>query len=289
MGNFDGLHLGHQSLLKDLVAYARHPGGLTTVLTFEPMPQEYFIPNKAPPRLTRLREKVALLSQWAIDQVAIIPFRQAVAQMEAESFVDRYLVRGLGIRHLVIGDDFRFGVGRRGDIHLLTDMGKAHGFTVSAMKTFLLDGERVSSTRIRQVLSQGDFTDAERLLGYPYQIHGRVVHGNALGHQLGFPTANLRLTLAPPLTGVYAVKVFGIQGKEACLGVANVGYRPTLQGRDLRLEVHLLDFDGDLYGQHIKVFFIKQLRAEQKFNSLSDLQWQIKQDVIDARGLFQKW
>ncbi len=286
IGNFDGVHLGHQAVLGQLAEKAGQLGLPTTVVTFEPHPQEWFFPDRAPPRLTRLREKLTALRRYSVDRVLVLRFDARLAAMEAAAFVERILVRGLGVRHLVVGDDFRFGRNRAGDFAFLRAMGARHGFDVVAMHSFRIEGERVSSTRIRQALAAGDMDTAEKLLGRPYRMCGRVAHGDRRGRGIGFPTANLHLhRRASPVLGVFAVEVFGVPG-EPVPGVANVGVRPTVDGTCALLEVHLLDFAGDLYGRYVQVDFLHKLRDERRFASFEALRAQIRRDVEAARAWF---
>ena len=286
IGNFDGLHLGHQAVLGQLAEKAGELGLPTTVITFEPLPREYFAGAQAPARLTRFREKAQGLRRYSVDRLLLLRFGPALAQMEAEDFIERVLVQGLGVRYLVVGDDFRFGRQRRGDFAMLGAAGERHGFRVAHMHTFEVDGRRVSSTRVREALEQGDMVGAERLLGRPYRIVGRVMHGDKRGRTIGFPTANLRMgRQVSPVGGVYAVEVFGLED-EPLRGVANVGTRPTVGGVENRLEVHLFDFDGDIYGRHLSVDLLHKLRDERRFESLDALVAQIAKDAGDARDFF---
>ncbi len=286
IGNFDGVHLGHQAVLGQLAEKAEQLGLPTTVVTFEPHPQEWFFPDRAPPRLTRLREKLTALRRYSVDRVLVLRFDARLAAMEAAAFVERILVGGLGVRHVVVGDDFRFGRNRAGDFAFLRAMGARHGFDVVAMHSFRIDGERVSSTRIREALAAGDMDTAEKLLGRPYRMCGRVAHGDRRGRDIGFPTANLHLhRRASPVLGVFAVEVFGVPG-EPVPGVANVGVRPTVDGTRALLEVHLLDFAGDIYGRYVQVDFLHKLRDERRFASFDALRAQIRRDVEAARAWF---
>ena len=286
IGNFDGVHLGHQAVLGQLAEKAGQLGLPTTVVTFEPHPQEWFFPDRAPPRLTRLREKLTALRRYSVDRVLVLRFDARLAAMEAAAFVERILVGGLGVRHVVVGDDFRFGRNRAGDFAFLRAMGARHGFDVVAMHSFRIDGERVSSTRIREALAAGDMDTAEKLLGRPYRMCGRVAHGDRRGRDIGFPTANLHLhRRASPVLGVFAVEVFGVPG-EPVPGVANVGVRPTVDGTRALLEVHLLDFAGDIYGRYVQVDFLHKLRDERRFASFDALRAQIRRDVEAARAWF---
>ncbi|GMR08126.1 MAG: bifunctional riboflavin kinase/FAD synthetase [Gammaproteobacteria bacterium] len=286
IGNFDGVHLGHQLVLGQLTEQAAQMGLPTLVITFEPYPQEYFQPEQSPPRLTRLREKLRILARFAIDRVLVLRFTRSLAQMSAEDFIDDILVKGLGIRYLVVGDDFHFGAGRKGDFAMLQQAGERHGFQVVHMHTFAIEDERVSSTRIRDALKEGELGLAEKLLGRVYRMCGRVAHGDKRGRLIGFPTANIHLHRnATPVQGVYAVEMFGVE-HEPVQGVANVGTRPTIDGTRSLLEVHLFDFNADIYGQYVNVDFLHKLRDEEKFDSFEELKEQILKDADNARAFF---
>lgn len=288
IGNFDGIHLGHQAVLGQLAEKADELGLPCTVITFEPLPREYFAGDRAPARLTRLREKLLSLRRYAVDRVLLLRFNPRLARMEAETFIQKVLVDGLGVHHLVVGDDFRFGRDRRGDFAMLEAAGDRHGFRVAHMHTFEIGGARVSSTRIREALACGDMTTAEQLLGRPYRVCGRVVHGDKRGRGIGFPTANLRMgRQVSPVRGVFAVEVFGLE-REPLQGVANVGTRPTVGGVENRLEVHVFDFDEDIYGRHLNVDFLHRIRDEQRFESLDALKAQIATDAEAARAFFRR-
>lgn len=286
VGNFDGVHRGHQAVLAGLRACADAAGLPLTVMLFEPQPQEFFQGSAAPARLNTLREKLERLAQLGVDRVLCIRFNQALRSLTAERFVDDILVQGLGVQHLVIGDDFRFGCDRRGDFAFLQQAGAEQGFTVADTATVCESGERISSTRLREYLRAGQLQEAAALLGETYSISGRVQHGDKLGRQLGFATANIALKRAAvPLSGVYVVRVQGV-GMDDWPGVANVGSRPTVNGLQPRLEVHLLDFAGDIYGQHLRVHFLQQLRGEKKFGSLDELKAAIAENVQQTRDWF---
>lgn len=284
IGNFDGLHRGHQALLRALVAHARRVSLPAAVMTFEPHPREFFAPEAAPARLTSLREKLALLEGAGIDQAYVCRFDARLAAVSPQEFIDRYLVRGLSVRHLLIGDDFRFGARRVGDFAMLKAAGETHRFSVEAMETVDVEGKRASSSAIREALADGDLEHAAELLGRPYSIAGRVVEGRKLGRTLGFPTANVQLKRnRPPFTGVFAVLVGGI-GRQLREGVANLGVRPTVDGGARpALEVHLFDFESDLYCAHVEVIFLHKLRDERKFSGLEELKAQIARDAAQAR------
>lgn len=288
IGNFDGVHLGHVALVRSLVNAARRLAAVPTVLTFEPHPREFFSPESAPARLTTLREKLELLADCGAEQAMVCHFNAGFAALSAEQFVEEVLVRGLQVRHVLIGDDFRFGKGRRGDLELLAAEGQRHDFTVEAMDSVIVDGDRVSSSGVRDALAGGDMERAARFLGRPYVIDGRVVHGDKIGRQIGFCTANIRIKHNPlPMTGVFAVEVGGL-GDKPLPGVANLGVRPTLGGSRPLLEVHLFDFNRDIYGAHLSVRFVHKLRDEQKFSSFDALKAQIAQDAQAARAYFKR-
>ncbi|WP_446470511.1 bifunctional riboflavin kinase/FAD synthetase [Xenorhabdus stockiae] len=286
IGNFDGVHRGHQALLKHLKQEGLRLGLPTMVMIFEPQPLEVFVADKAPARLTRLRDKIKYLSQYGVDYLLCVKFDRNFAANTPEAFVSRLLVGKLGVKFLAVGDDFRFGKNRLGDFHYLQQAGKQYGFDVASTDSFCDSGLRISSTAIRQSLQHDDLTLAETLLGHPYSISGRVVHGNRLGRTIGFPTANLPLKrLVAPVKGVYAVEVYGL-GDTPLPGVANIGNRPTVSGQGQQLEVHLIDTQMDLYGRHIDVVLRKKLRDEQRFASLDALKQQIANDVVSAREYF---
>jgi riboflavin kinase/FMN adenylyltransferase len=286
IGNFDGVHLGHQAVFRRLCTIGREFGRPATVVTFEPQPMEYFVPAAAPARLTRFREKVAAIRRTGVDRLLVLEFGPRLAAMSAEAFVEELLVGRLGVEHLFVGDDFRFGQGRRGDAALLREAGLRHGFGVDSLDTVAHAEARISSSRIRAALSEGDFASAAACLGRPYAICGRVVHGDKRGRGIGFPTANVDLhRRVSPVRGVFAVRVGGIDAA-ALPGVANVGTRPTVDGgaRD-RLEVHLFDFARDVYGAHVEVEFVRKIREERRFPSFEELRRQIGQDAAEARGI----
>ncbi|MBX2808607.1 MAG: isoleucine--tRNA ligase [Cellvibrionaceae bacterium] len=288
IGSFDGVHLGHRLILQQLCEQAKALGLPSLVMIFEPQPHEFFAAEKAPARLMRLREKVIALFAAGVDRVLCLPFNRRVSQQSAADFVQQVLVDALGTRYLVVGDDFRFGAQREGDYRRLLDAGARAGFTVTDTRTYVIAGERVSSTRIRHLLQSGEFAAAAQLLGKAYAISGRVVKGKQLGRTLGAPTANVHLhRYCSPLSGVFAVTV--ALGGETVRGVANVGVRPTLGGDSKPLlEVHLFDRDDDLYGQNIVVVFKHKLREEQRFDNLQALQQQIQWDIAKARHFFKK-
>lgn len=283
IGAFDGLHLGHRALVRHAVARAREFGVPAVALTFEPLPREFFARDGKPARLLLPRAKVEGLWTQGIDLVGLLRFNARFAAIEAEAFVRDMLVARLYSREVWVGPGFRFGKGRAGDIGLLQRMGAAHGFVAGEIAPVLLDGERVSSTRIRAALTAGDFATASRLLGRPYAIGGRVVRGARLGRTLGYPTANLRFGgKVPPLSGIFATRVHGV-GDAPLASVSSFGTRPTVDGTEPLLEAHLFDFDGDLYGRRIEVEFVAKLRDEAKFPDLPALVAQMHDDAAQAR------
>ena len=282
IGNFDGVHLGHQVVLRQVKSRAQALGLPSVVIIFEPQPREFFAPEGAPARLSRFGEKVRLLQAQGVDRVLCLMFNTRLRTMSADQFIRELLVEKLNVSHFVVGDDFRFGCDRRGDYQLLQQAGERFGFEVEETATYELDGARVSSTRVRAALNGQDFALAARLLGRPYRVVGRVMHGQKLGRQLGAPTANVRMhRFACPLRGVYVVDA--ILGQRRCPGVCNVGMRPTVQGRQPVLEVHLLDFNGDLYGELMQVEFLHFLREERRFDGLDALKAQIRADIDAGR------
>lgn len=285
IGNFDGLHLGHQAVIDQLAMRARELGVPSCVVTFEPHPREYFMPERAPARLSRLRDKAAGLARMSVDRLLILRFDRRLVELSARAFVTDLLAGELGVRHVVVGDDFRFGRGREGDFSLLQTMGQSRGFSVERAETCELDGSRVSSTRVRAALEAGDLANARRLLGGQYTIRGRVVHGRRLGRELGYPTANISLgDRRPPVTGVFAVIAWRDDGA-ALPGVASLGWRPTVEGTAPLLEVHAFDFAGELYGDHLTVALVERLRPEVRFDSLDELAEQMHRDAAGARAI----
>ena len=287
IGNFDGVHLGHQAVIGQLAEKGEELGLPTTVICFEPQPLEVFQPDKVPPRLTRLREKLQALKRYSVDRVLCIRFDQRFAQMDAGSFIQDVLIGGLGIRYLVVGDDFRFGKGRKGDFAMLQRAGDEHGFQVVSLHTINIDGERVSSTRVRSALEAGDLEGAEKLLGRPYRMCGRVAHGDKIGRTIGIPTANVFLhRKRSPLHGIFVVEVFGLE-QEPMMGAASIGTRPTIGGTSTLLEIHLLDFDDHIYGKHLKINFLHKIRDEEKYDTMDALKQRILLDIQETRDWFQ--
>lgn len=288
IGNFDGVHLGHQAVLKQLATKAKVLQLPTVVIIFEPQPQEFFAKAPPPPRLTRLREKLMAMRRYGVDKVFCLHFNKKLASLPADDFIQEILVDGLGVKHLVVGDDFRFGQKRQGNFTMLQQVGKQKGFTVESQHTFILGNERVSSTRVRQALMQGDLNTARQLLGRPYSMFGRVRHGQKMGRTIGFPTANIYLhRQVSPLNGVFAVTLHGVTEKPLA-GVANLGTRPTVDGERFLLEVHLFDFDKSIYGHYVEVEFVRKIRDERHFASFDALKAQIKNDVKSAKAVFFK-
>jgi riboflavin kinase/FMN adenylyltransferase len=286
IGSFDGVHRGHQKIIAQINERASYYDLPSVVTMFEPQPREYFSREQAPARLMRLREKVDALLDAGVDRVVCLQFNRAMRSLTAQQFVDDLLIDGLGIKCLVIGDDFHFGCDRKGDFAMLEEEGAEHGFEVVSTQTIKADRQRVSSTRIRAELEASRFDVAEALLGRPFRISGKVCYGQQLGSKLGIPTANVNLhRYRAPLSGVFAVEV--LLADERVQGVANVGLRPTV-GDLIKpvLEVHLLDWTGDIYGQRIAVEFKHKLRDEQKFTTLDELVINIHQDIKAAREYF---
>lgn len=287
IGNFDGVHVGHQAMLTRLEEAARALGVPACVMTFEPHPREYFTPQAAPARLTSLREKLQLLKKYGVDRVYLCRFNQRFAHVPARDFVQDILYRRLQARWVLVGDDFRFGAQRAGDFTLLQEMEEQCGYEVNDMHSVTVANVRVSSTAVREALAAGQLELAAQLLGRPYSISGRVVHGDKAGRKLGYPTANIQLQHnKPPLSGIYAVKFCGLNGLELP-GAASLGIRPTMKenGRPT-LEVHVFGFDRQIYGEHVRVDFYHKLRDEQKFPNLDALIQAIGQDVTDAKRYF---
>lgn len=302
IGNFDGMHRGHQALLRQLKAEAASRGLQPSVLTFAPHPREFFARKLAgsnasvPARLHTLREKLEALAAAGVAETRVCAFNGAFAALSPEDFVKQVLVDAMQAKHVLIGDDFRFGARRAGDFALLVSLGHQYGFTVSALDSQCLADERISSSQVRAALAAGDLQRAEALLGYPYAMEGRVIQGRQLGRTIGVPTANVQIRHNPlPLRGVFVVEVALDETKLAvpqktCRypGIANLGYRPTLGG-DSRplLEVHLFDFAGDLYGAHLDVRFLAKLRDEMTFANFEALTRQIRDDLSQARSFFE--
>ena len=287
IGNYDGVHRGHQHMLATVTARARELGMPATVVTFEPTPREYFEGDSAPARLMRLREKLEALPLYGVDRVVVLRFDRRMQAMGADEFVERLLVRGLGARHVVVGHDFHYARRREGNIDTLRAAGARHGYAVEEVGRFLVDGERVSSSLVREALGRGDLARAGLLLGRPYRMAGRVRRGQQLGRRLGYPTANLALhRKVVPLWGVFAVRVSGA-GLVDHPAVVSLGTRPTIAGTEPLLEVHVFDYDGDLYGRYLDVDFVRRLRDERRFESLDALVEQMHRDAAEARELLR--
>lgn len=287
IGNFDGLHLGHVAMLARTRAAADRLSLPAVVVSFEPLPHEFFARDGSAPRLQGLRDRVSSMAAEGIDRLLLLRFDSVFSALTADDFIERVLVDALGVRHLVVGDDFRFGRDRAGGVDTLLAAGERHGFTLERADTVEIDAGRCSSSRLRERLTASDLDSAARLLGRPYRISGRVVHGEKVGRQLGFPTANIALGAhRPPLRGVFAVEALDLDTGRLHEGVANLGERPTVGGRRLLLEVHALDGSPDLYGHHLAVDFHHPLRGERRFDSLAALTAQIALDADAARQWF---
>lgn len=289
IGNFDGVHLGHRAMLDELARASHRLGILSCVMIFEPQPREFFAPDKAPARLTSLREKLEQLEACGVNHVHVCRFNYAFAQIAAQDFIERVLVRGLGVRWLQVGDDFRFGSRRAGDFVMLKQEAPRLGFEVQALPSVMVEGLRVSSTAVRDALAAGDCARAARLLGRTYGIGGRVVRGDQLGRKLGYPTANVQMKHnRAPLCGIFAVEVHGA-AQNVVRGAASLGVRPTVkvQGASAVLEVYLFDFKEEIYGHSIRVDFLHKLRDEEKYADLETLKRQIALDVENAQKYFQ--
>lgn len=289
IGTFDGVHRGHQALIQATQQAARRREGEAVVLTFEPHPVEYFSQGSlSVPRLTRFREKVRALAKHHSELAIFLNFNQQVAELSASEFLDHILINSIGASHIVVGEDFRFGARRQGDVDFLKRVGESKGVTIEVFPPVLWEGERISSTRIREALLEGRLDLAEQLLNRPYSMQGRVRYGNQLGRTLGFATANIFLHRAlSPVQGIFAVYVKGL-GPRALPGAAYVGTRPTVDGVTTLLEVHLLDFDQDIYGASVEVIFCKKLRSDARFSDLAELKMQIAADVANARHYFRQ-
>lgn len=284
IGNFDGVHSGHKTVIEKLVLQSRAMDLPVVIMLFEPQPLEFFLGDNAPSRLMRLREKVIQLKRLPVDNLLVVKFDKTIANYKAEDFVKDFLADKLNVKHLIIGDDFHFGKARRGNFTLLKKMGQELGFKVEDTQSFIVDKNRVSSTQIRDALSAGDLSKAKRMLGRDYSVCGRVAYGNKIGRTIGFPTANIQmLRKNAPISGVFAVTMTGIDNKEI-LGIANVGTRPTVGGENkVILETHLFDFNQDIYGQYVEIHFKQKIRNEICFESLNDLKIQIEKDCMIAK------
>ena len=285
IGNFDGLHLGHQRLLSHLAEKSNALNLPSSIISFEPLPAEFFMPSP-PTRIYPLRDKVRLLKQLRVDYYMNLRFNKALANMSAEDFVQQFLLEQLKVRYLVVGDDFRFGKQRRGDFQLLKSMGATAGMQVCDTPTCHYKDKRISSTLIRQYLARGELTSSQKLLGNPYQLSGRVRHGNKRGRTIGFPTLNLLMPdNIAPARGVYAVQVKGL-GDHTLTGVASLGNNPTVGGNEVRLETYVFDYNENAYGQYVCIQLDKFLRAEEKFDSVAIMKQQIDKDAAIARQFY---
>jgi riboflavin kinase / FMN adenylyltransferase len=287
VGAFDGVHRGHQEMIRVVRQHALEYGVSATLLSFEPTPREFFAKSVPPPRLTRFRERFEALRVYGVERFVCARFNQRLREMTPSQFVDEVLVSGLGVRHVVVGHDFRFARNHAGTVTTLREHGARCGFAVTEVPPFELNGKRVSSSLVRGILQAGELQQAAQLLGRAYRITGKVIEGAKLGRSLGFPTANLRLQRrATPITGIFAVRVSGA-GLNAAAGVASLGTRPTVDGKELLLEVHVFDFAGDLYRRQLHVDFIARLRDEQKFPDVAALTLQMHADAAQARQILQ--
>lgn len=291
IGNFDGVHRGHQALLSQVRGAAARLGLEAAVMTFEPHPREYFAMrsgdlSRAPARIANLRDKLGDLAKAGIDRVIVEHFNEHFAAMPPQQFIERVLVDGLHVKWLMVGDDFRFGAKRAGDIAMLAQAGREYGFQVETLPTVLLGEQRISSSAVRAALAEGDFARTQELLGHPYTMSGHVIHGQKLGRTLGFPTLNLRVVHRPALAGIFVVQVHGL-ADQPLPAVASLGVRPTVEdaGRML-LEVHVFDYDQASYGKLVRVEFLAKLRDEEKYVDLPTLTEAIDRDAIQARAFF---
>lgn len=283
IGNFDGIHLGHKAVLSRLLSEAKRLNVPSTVMTFEPQPEELFLGNNAPARLSRLRDKFVQLDKLQLDRLLCVSFTRQFANISAQEFIEELLIKKLNVKFLVVGDDFHFGYQRKGDFQLLKQAGQQYGFEVVDTQSLIQQSQRISSTRIRDFLAQGELDAAADMLGRKYSITGRVSHGRKLGRTIGVPTANLSLKRrVSPVAGVFVVNVLGVN-QQPYEGIANIGTRPTVAGERQQLEVHIFDFEGDLYGEQLEVILEKKLRSEVKFDSFAELKIQIDKDIEDAK------
>lgn len=289
IGNFDGIHLGHQTIINALKTVAKRKDLPTLVMLFEPQPKEFFNPDKAPARLTNLREKLQTLKNYGVDYVLCLPFNQAFRALTAELFIEEVLVNSLHIKHLIVGDDFQFGANRNGNFATLQQAGERHQFKVEDTNTVCQSHERISSTRVREALATGNLLEAKKLLGRTFVMNGRVGFGRQLGRSINSPTANVLVKRKHlPLTGVFAVKVKNEDNNAHLLGVASIGIKPTVtEVPEPSLEVHLFDFNDNLYHQHLTVEFVEKIRDEQKFSGLEELKAAIAADKLAAKEILK--
>lgn len=287
IGNFDGLHLGHQTILSNLKQKANELNLPLTVISFEPLPIEYFMAD-APARIYPLRDKIRIMSGMGVDNFLCLKFNENFANTPPKEFIEKILIDKLNVKYLAVGDDFRFGYKRGGDFNLLQEVGSDHGMIVEDTKTQLLQGARISSTRIREALSEGEIITVNELLGHAYQLSGRVRHGDRKGRTIGFPTINMKVpkNIAPRL-GVYAVRVNGLDGNTSYNGVSNLGIRPTVDGTEKRLETHIFDFNKDVYGKHINIELKEFIRDEKRFENFEALKNQIILDAETAKSILK--
>ncbi|BCG64624.1 MAG: riboflavin kinase/FMN adenylyltransferase [Methyloprofundus sp.] len=288
IGNFDGVHVGHNVVINKLSEKGKLLGLPVVIMIFEPQPLEFFLKDNAPSRLTRLREKILQIKCLPVQHLLVTRFNQQFADLDPEYFIQEILLERLNVKYLVVGDDFHFGKARRGNFSLLQAAGERYGFKVTDTASYSVKGSRVSSTLVRDALSSGDLAKAESMLGRPYSVCGKVVHGEKLGRKIGFPTANIQmLRKNTPIQGVFAVTMTGL-GDKPVYGVANVGTKPTVNGgAKVLLETHLFDFNQDIYGQYVEVHFKHKIRSEMRFQSVDDLKQQIQLDTAQAKTLLQ--
>ena len=287
IGNFDGVHLGHQLVLKNILDKSKRLNLPSMLIAFEPSANEFFLGNAAPARLTNFRDKFSIVKDLGIDWFVCLRFNQSLANMEAETFIENVLIEKLYVKHLTVGDNFRFGKNRKGDFELLQKNAAQFNFEVENTESCLVNNERVSSSSIREHLANGNLIAAEELLGRNYSMSGRVIHGDKKGRTIGFPTANIPLKrIKSPINGVFAVKI-KIENDLEMIGVANIGHRPTVDGTRTQLEVNIFDFSEDIYGKHLTVYFCKKIRDEKKFESFDALKKQIQIDAEHAQEYFK--
>lgn len=286
IGNFDGVHLGHREIFRRVVNKARELKGTAVVVTFDPHPLRFLAPDKAPLQLNTPEEKIRLLAASCIDLLVVLNFTQQLAEMPAEVFVRDLLVRKLGVKHLIVGYDYAFGHNRQGDTAFLQEQSRIHNFTLEVLEPIRAEQQAHSSTAIRKILSEGRVAEAVKILGRNFTLDGEVVHGEGRGRKLGFPTANIVTQKEVlPCDGVYAVKV---KWRDQYYdGVINIGSRPTFDGRQTTLEIHLMDFQGDLYSERLRIYFVERLREEQRFSSVEELQKAVVADIAHARELLR--